>query len=198
MQMDLTVFDTEELFHLAIKLTGQQKHAQALACLKRAAKLAPHNGAVAYFTGVVYAQINLYERALAMMKHAVQLDPSLDIAHFQIGLLCFTSNRVSEAIEAWKPLDHLGSEQPLFLFKTGLEALAREDYAACREYLTRGIRLNTDNEPLNGDMRMVLQRIEGSQADAAGEPTTPAAGGDEPLRRSGEEPSGAQAPRTVQ
>lgn len=178
--MDLTHFDVEELLHLGMKLTAQQRYADALACLKRAARLDPHNGTVTYFIAVVYAQINLYERALTTMKHAVQLEPGLDIAHFQIGLLYFTSNRLAEAIEAWRPLDRLGEEHPLFLFKAGLEALARDDFATCRRYLNRGIRLNATNEPLNNDMRAVLQRIEGQPTSVPAAAAPEAPGSDAP------------------
>ncbi len=157
--VDLSLFDAEELLHLAINLSAQQKFGEALSCLKRANKLDPKNAAVIYFTAVIYAQINLYERALATMQHAVQMEPALDIAHFQIGLLYFTSGRVSEAIEAWRPLNRLGDEHPLYLFKAGLEALAREDFDACRNYLRQGIALNAENEPLNNDMRKILQRL---------------------------------------
>jgi len=157
--MELSSFDVEELLHLAINLSGQQKFAEALTCLKRAAKLDPKNAAVIYFTAVIYAQINMFDRALAMMQQAVELNPALDIAHFQIGLLYFTSGRVSEAIEAWRPLNRLGDEHPLFLFKAGLEALSREDFEACRHYLSQGIALNAENEPLNNDMRKILHRL---------------------------------------
>jgi tetratricopeptide (TPR) repeat protein len=169
--MDLTAFDTEELLHLAISLSGQQRYADALNCLKQAAKLSPENGAVAYFTGVIYAQIGLYERSVALMQRAVQMDPNLHIAHFQIGLLYFTSGRIAQALAAWKPLDGLGEQEPLFLFKAGLEALSLDDFDGCREYLTRGIELNTQNEPLNADMRKVLERIEGLSTQADDEPS---------------------------
>ena len=160
MQLDLTAFDTEELLHLAISLTGQQRYGDALMCLKRAARLDPKSGAVVYFTAVIYAQLNLFERALTTMRQAVELDPALDIAHFQIGLLCFTSARLSEAIAAWQPLQRLGDEHPLYLFKTGLEALARDDFDACRSYLQRGMQANTQNAPLNKDMQAILDRID--------------------------------------
>lgn len=169
--MDLSAFDTEELLHLAINMSAQQRYADALGCLKQAAKLDPANGAILYFTGVIYAQIGMYERALASMRHAVEADPGLDIAHFQIGLLLFTSNHAAEAVEAWKPLDQLGEDHPLFLFKAGLEALSRDDYDACRSYLNSGIEANTENEPLNNDMRKVLERIQGLHTSSSGGPT---------------------------
>lgn len=163
--MDLSLFDAEELLHLSINLSAQQKFPEALACLKRAHKLEPKNASIVYFTAVIYAQLNLFERALGTMQQAVQMNPALDIAHFQIGLLFFTSGRVSEAIGAWQPLNRLGDEHPLYLFKSGLEALAREDFDACRNYLKQGIVLNAENEPLNNDMRKILQRLGESEYD---------------------------------
>jgi tetratricopeptide (TPR) repeat protein len=158
--MDLNGFDGEELLHLAIKLANQQKYVEALTCLKQACRLEPSNGTLLYFMGVVYAQIDLYERGLTTMERAVQLDPTLHVAHFQIGLLYFTSNRVAQAIEAWRPLERLSDDEPLLMFKTGLEALAREDFDACRQYLREGIARNTTSQAINADMAQILERIE--------------------------------------
>jgi tetratricopeptide (TPR) repeat protein len=167
--MDLTIFDVDELLHLAIKLTSQEKYVEALSCLKRAAKLEPMNGTLLYFIGLVYAHLDMYERSLATMERAVQLDPQLNTAHFQIGLLYFTSNRLTEAIKAWRPLEALEENDPLLLFKTGLEALARDDFDSCRDHLAQGIARNPDNAAINADMGRILERIHDrttAQADA--------------------------------
>lgn len=157
--MDLTIFDVDELLHLAIKLTSQERHGDALACLKRAAKLDPRSGTVVYLIAAVYAQLDMYDRSLSTMERAVQLDPGLSTAHFQIGLMYFTSNRLAQAIEAWKSLENLSEDEPLFLFKTGLEALAREDFDACRKYLSEGVARNVMNPMLNADIERILRGV---------------------------------------
>lgn len=155
--MDLKLFDAEELLHLAVNAIAQQKPMDALEALKQAAQLEPQNAKVAYLTGIVYTQAGLTERAIQEMKRAVQLDPGLHLAHFQIGLLLFATDREDEASEAWQALDALGEEHPLVLFRLGLEALGEEEYEECRSYLSRGIERNTEYSPLNEEMRKFIQ-----------------------------------------
>jgi hypothetical protein len=93
------------------------------------------------------------------MRKSVELDPGMFTAHFQLGLLHLSSGRVAEASAAWAALDPLGDAHPLFLFKAGLEAMARDEFDTCRDYLTRGIAANDINADLNNDMRRVLDEL---------------------------------------
>jgi hypothetical protein len=83
-----------------------------------------------------------------------------------------SSNRRAEAISAWQPLEALGDNHPLSLFKRGLEALARDEFAACRDFLQRGMQLNTENLPLNGDMQKVLDALPKTLPEGSGEDAT--------------------------
>lgn len=171
--MDLSSFDAEELLHLAIDLTGRQQHAEALSCLKRAATLEPTHAGVVYFTGVIYVQTGLAERALQSFQHAVQLNPDLHLAHFQLGLLFYTSEREAQAIDAWRPLDRLGEAHPLYLFKAGLEALERQEFDACRDFLNKGIAVDPQSGPFNEAMRGFLAWTDEEERDAQAESQVP-------------------------
>lgn len=159
MSTDSAQLDTEELLHLALTASRQGQHDHAILHLKQALELDKSNAKVHYFLGAEHAQIGLYERAVQELTSAVALDPSMHTAHFQLGLLHLTSGRPSEAAIAWTPLDTLASEHPLHLFKTGLLALARDDYSTCKDRLARGISLNKFSDALNNDMQGVLDRI---------------------------------------
>ena len=100
------------------------------------------------------------------MAQALETDPSLEIARFQLGLLHLTSARPEEASQVWAPLGNLPEEHPLHCFKNGLEALARDEFDSCRTWLTKGMALNTTNAPLNGDMQKVLDAIQGQTGTA--------------------------------
>lgn len=152
--------DAEELLHLAMNASAAGKHEDAITSLKRALTLAPKEGRIHYMLAAEHAQIGLYDRAAEEMAEAVQLDPSLDTAHFQLGLLYITSGRVEQAARAWKPLDRLGVEHPLHLFKTGLLHLARDEFTECVQLLEKGIAQNKTNQALNNDMQRILQDVE--------------------------------------
>lgn len=162
--------DAEELLQLALRATDENRHEDAIAYLRRALALKPDDGKLHYMLAAEHAQIGLYDRAAQEMAKAVELDPSLVTAHFQLGLLYITSGRVADAEAAWRALDKLGKDHFLHLFKTGMLHLARDEFTQSADCLERGIKANNFNEALNNDMRRVLGDVQeraGKQAPAA-------------------------------
>jgi len=160
--------DVDELLHLAIHASQQNRHEDTMNYLKQALEIAPDNGKVHYLLGAEHAEIGLYDRAVADMEKAVKFDPSLMTAHFQLGLLHITSGRVDEAAKAWKPLDAFGDNNPLYLFKTGMLHLVRDEFDECIAKLSKGITLNTMNEALNNDMRRIIDDVKGRKKQEPG------------------------------
>jgi Flp pilus assembly protein TadD len=160
--------DDEELLHLAIEASRSGRHGDAIQYLKEAAAKPESNAKVHFLLGAEHAQIGLFDRAAEGMTAALTLDPGLVPARFQLGLLYLVRGRPAEAAEVWKPLDSLSDADPYLHFKRGLEALARDDFAACRESLTRGLTLNGSNVPLNRDMQRILDEV--AARETAGDP----------------------------
>jgi tetratricopeptide (TPR) repeat protein len=174
MATQTTRLDADELLHLAVDAAKRDQHEDAIGFLKRAIELKPDHAKAHYFLAAEHAQIGMFDRAVEEMAKSVELDPTLYTAHFQLGLLHLTSGRAAEAIVAWAPLDPLGDGHPLFLFKSGLESMARDEFDACRDYLTRGMAVNNLNPELNTDMQRVLEQLPPSAAAASA--ATPGAG----------------------
>lgn len=165
--------DSEELLHLALVASKQDKHEESISLLKRAQNKAPKEGKIYYMLGAEHAQIGLYDRAAEEMTKAVALDPQLHTASFQLGLLHITSGRIEAATQAWLALDALSDENPLFLFKTGMLHLVRDEFEKCATLLKKGIELNKSNESLNSDMQRILIDVEkhlGTMKTPAGKP----------------------------
>ncbi len=152
--------DVEELTHLAVRLAAQERFDQAILYLKAALSQEPDNARANYFLGVQYAEIGMYERAIQRMLLAAQADSTLVLAPFQAGMLLMTLGRPDDAIAAWQALHGLDQEHPVHLFALGLEAMLRDDFATCKQYLLRGMAQNTGNEALNNDMRKVLNELQ--------------------------------------
>ncbi len=157
--MNNSRIDDEELLHLALRASDENRHEDAISYLKRALDISPNNAKAHYLLGAEHAEIGLYDRATEEMAKAVKIDPDMVTAQFQLGLLHITSARVSEAEASWKPLDKLGPNNPFYLFKTGMLHLARDEFEACIETLEKGIKLNQQNLPLNNDMRRVINDV---------------------------------------
>lgn len=152
--------DAEELLHLALLASQQDKHEESISYLKRAQTRAPKEGKVYYLLGAEHAQIGLYDRAVEEMSRAIELDPGLHTARFQLGLLHITAGRVDQATKTWEALDALGTDHPLYQFKAGMLCLAQNEFEQCAGHLRKGIRLNRQNEVLNHDMSRILADVE--------------------------------------
>jgi hypothetical protein len=111
------------------------------------------------------------------MRTALAIDPSLHFARLQLGLLYLTMARPNESVEIWGPLERLEDGAALKYFKRGLEALIRDDFSACIDYLQRGIELNSQNAPLNRDMSMIIDRVRETTGTTLEPPMEHAPGG---------------------
>ena len=175
-----TDLDSEELLHLAVAASDRDQTDQAIELLKRAVAADPANAKAHYLLGAEHAQIGLFDRAVAEMQRAIELDESLDAARFQLGLLQLTSRQVDAAETTWRHLDGLGAQHPFVLFKTGLLHLARDEFDMCLRCLREGLAANTTNAPLNADMQRIAQQVETlllhpAQAPSEGVQDAPAA-----------------------
>jgi len=150
--------DQDELLHLAVQASQQGNAEKSLDYLKRAEKLGV-NAKVLHMMAAEHASLGLYDRAVIEMQQAVQLDPSMHIASFQLGLLHLTMAKPAEAIQAWNNLETLPEEHFLQLFRKGLIALIADDFVQCKQALEAGIGANKIIEPLNGDMRKILEAL---------------------------------------
>ncbi len=119
----------------------------------------PRNAELRYLLGAELAQQREYDAAVVEMRTALELDPNLHFARLQLGLLYLTMAQPSDSIAIWAPLEGLEETAALKAFKRGLEALIRDDFPACINYLQQGIHLNTQNAPLNRDMSMIVSRV---------------------------------------
>jgi tetratricopeptide (TPR) repeat protein len=124
----------------------------------------PKNAELHYLLGAELAQQREYDAAVVEMSTALALDPNLHFARFQLGLLYLTMAKPAQSLETWQLLETLDDSAALKTFKRGLEALIRDDFAGCRDLLRLGISQNTQNAPLNRDMSLVIERVNGALA----------------------------------
>ncbi|WP_123237687.1 tetratricopeptide repeat protein [Pseudomethylobacillus aquaticus] len=150
------ILTQDELLHLAIEATRRGEHGAAISYLKEGVSRFPEDGKLAYVLGAEFAQIGLYDKAESEMARAIELAPELHTASFQLGLLQMTMGKVTEAKASWAKLDVLPERHALYLFKTGLEHLAAEQYGEARRLLDQGIAANDFSPELTRDMENVM------------------------------------------
>lgn len=178
---DLSSLDASELFHLAVEASRRDDHGVAITYLKQALDLPAGTTAssadyarMVYFLGAEYAQIGMMDRAQEQMARAVEMDPSLHTARFQLGLLLITRGLVDQSLEVLAPLATLGEDQPFFHLRAGLEHLVNDEFTPCRERLLKGMHLNQVspdfNAALNGDMQKLLNALPAQDSAAPPQP----------------------------
>jgi tetratricopeptide (TPR) repeat protein len=126
--------------------------------LRAAIENEPRKAELHYLLGAELAQNADYDGAVLEMSRALELDGSLHMCRFQLGLLLLTMALPDRARLVWADLEALDNSAPLWHFKRGLEYLIVDQFAACIGSLRTGIELNTSNPALNGDMQMVIDR----------------------------------------
>jgi Flp pilus assembly protein TadD len=123
-----------------------------------------------FLLGAEFAQMGRIEEAIQAFAAALLLAPELHVARYQLGLLQYTSGHAALALVTWQPLTQLPEAHPLREFVFGFAALAEDRFADAITRFRAGQALNTDNAPLNGDIQMVIDRIEALVRSNAGQP----------------------------
>jgi tetratricopeptide (TPR) repeat protein len=148
-----------ELVQRALAASQAGDSETAICLLQEATGRADATAIAHFLLGSEYAQVRKYDEAMNEIEAAVALDPQLYIARFQLGMLQLSSGQPRRAAITLQPLQGLGSDHALACFATGLLHLMQDQFAACTDWLKRGIGLNADNLPLNEDMHKIIEQV---------------------------------------
>lgn len=174
--MTLTTETPDIALTQVLDLFSEARHDEAWACLNQAALKFPRDARLRFLMGSILAGQERYEQALREFEFAVELDPGFEIARFQLGSLRFTSGDAAGARRAWQPFSSLPDGHPMKCFKNGCEALMEDRFDDTIQWLQQGIAANTENEHLNRDMQLLLDRTleltQNNQANVASEGAT--------------------------
>ncbi|WP_233168166.1 hypothetical protein [Xylophilus sp. ASV27] len=150
----------------ALAASAAGDSATAIELFKRAAQLAPSSAIPHYLLAAEQAHLGLVEQAEHSFANALLLQPDMNMARFQLGLLQYFSDREALALLTWQPLKELEPTDALRHFVTGFDALAHSRYIEARDHITRGLICNKENPALNADMQQVVARIDALQPSA--------------------------------
>ena len=150
--------DADELFYLAMKASDEGDREKTISLLKRSIALEPQANAM-YILGAEYAELGMTQRAIDFIEKALLVDPSLETARFQLGLLYMTTGLEQEARAAFDKLVALDENAYLHQFSAGMVHLIDENVSAGIECLSKGIELNDENGALNRDMANVIAEL---------------------------------------
>lgn len=152
------MLDASEYLHLAINASKKGDHHAALDYLSKALELEPNNAAIHYFRAAEHAELGMTERAHAEMIDALELNPEMDIARFQLGLLSLQLSKADEARNAFGSLSTKSSDMSLREFSGAYLELLDENTETAISRLTMGL-ASCSNTALEADMKRVLASI---------------------------------------
>ena len=159
------VLDAKEYLYLAINAMSRNEHHAALNYLKEVLALEPQNANAIYLLAAEHAELGLFDRAIDEMEHALQLDPNIEVARFQLGLLYLRSNQIEKASEAFVILSNQTQTESLRAYADGLAALSRDNITTAREKLALGLSRTNDNPSLKKDMQELLDKLLDNKTD---------------------------------
>lgn len=152
------MLDAAEYLHLAIHASNEGNHHAALNHLKDALEIEPHNAQALYFLAAEHAELGLYDRACNGMKAALEVEPGLDVARFQLGLLCLQTQQPGEADKAFAWLASNSSAPDISKFAAGYQKIIASEVPEALALLRAGIEI-CDNGALKADMLRVIASL---------------------------------------
>jgi tetratricopeptide (TPR) repeat protein len=126
----------------------------------------PKDPRLHFMQGSLLAEGGRAIEAHRAMSRALELEPAYALARYQLGLFELSSGEPARALSTWGPLLALGSDQYLRNFVEGMAHLIRDEFGEAIALFERGIALNRENEPMNRDIRLLIDRCR--QLDGAG------------------------------
>jgi tetratricopeptide (TPR) repeat protein len=153
------MLDAEEHFHLALHASATGDHHACMQHLEEVLQQEPHNARAIYLLAVQHAELGLTQRAITGIKAALSIDPDLEIARFQLGLLLmFDKNLPAEA------KDYLGrlcqsQNRALKAYSEALIAMADNQLVLARHKLAIGLAESSPDSSLSMLMRRLFERM---------------------------------------
>lgn len=163
MNDSLSSLTQTELLALALEASKRDDTGHSLAYLKEAAARPDASAHALFMLGSEYAQLGLVADAKAHMARSVAKEPTFWLARFQLGMLHLTTGEPDAAKAVWDSLSSLDKDHPeayLAAFHRGMVHLVADEFDDALQALAEGIQLNRVNEPLNVDVRRIVDAIQ--------------------------------------
>ena len=155
----LSPFDADETLRLAIHASEHGDTHSAIRYLTELLNIQPDHGAACYFLAMQYAEIGLFERAIITLQHAIEINPTFDIAQFQLGLLYLQTQQTLNAEQLFSSLSFSSHDPALAAFSLGYLALFKAQSNDAIHHFQEGIAV-CSNDALNNDIKRVMTQIE--------------------------------------
>jgi tetratricopeptide (TPR) repeat protein len=154
-----TMLDAQEYFHLALHASSMGDHHACMTYLEEVLQREPRNARAIYLRAVQHAELGLTQRAVAGIKAALLIEPDLDLARFQLGLLLlFDINQPAEAKDCLLRLCR-SQDRALRAYSEAMIALVDNEPILARQKLAIGLSESSPDSQLPMLMRKLFERL---------------------------------------
>jgi tetratricopeptide (TPR) repeat protein len=157
------MIDVDEYLHLALHASAANDPHACLGYLKQVLQQQPKHPQALYLLATQHVQLGLFERGMAGLKAALALEPGLEMAHFQLGVLLLDRRQTDEARRHFADLSR-SPDQALRSYAEAMIALADDDSALAQRCIVMGLARRQLNSPLAVFMRRMLKQLAGTPA----------------------------------
>lgn len=147
----------EEISRIVASLEAPD--ADDVAALDTAILRFPEDPRLHFMLGSVFAGQGENIKAHRALSRAVELAPAYDIARYQLGFFELTSGEADKALSTWGPLLNAPRDNALRVFVEGMTHLIRDEFDPALASFEKGLALNTANEPLNNDIKLIMREL---------------------------------------
>ncbi|WP_185232967.1 hypothetical protein [Teredinibacter franksiae] len=162
------MLDIEEYFHLAVDASKKSEHHEALKYLHLVLEQDSDHSAAIYLMAAEHAELGMLDRAAAGMARALLLDPSLEMARFQLAMLHMQLGQQAESIKELEKLKEVVKLPNLKLYTSAMLNVFSDNVKVAVGEIRAGLELPTDNPALNDSMRQVILMLEQGPSDGIG------------------------------
>jgi tetratricopeptide (TPR) repeat protein len=153
--MSVIQYDCDELFFLALKAMETGNHERAFELLKEGVRR-EDSSRFNYMLGAMYAELRMFSKAIDHINRALEIDPSLRPAAFQLGLLHAVSGNDEQARKAWSSLDRLSEDDELVAYRDALVDYMDGNRLQAIDKMQNALLGPKSNVPLMNDMQAIL------------------------------------------
>lgn len=147
--------DLEAMTALAIALSEDGQHAEAVELLARIASHQPDLGSAQANLGMALLAAERTEEAIVAFARALALEPASAAAHNGLGLACQRQERWSEAIDAFRATCRLSPQDPTGPLNLGITLQMMGDFEGARAALKTAAELS----PADQEIKQAIARL---------------------------------------
>lgn len=149
----------DALFETALAASLKRQSDVAIPILEQVLARNPCHARARHLLGAEFAQAGKMDDAVVEITTALELNPDMPLARFQLGLMLMTCARTEEAVQVWSGLDVLESCNVLNRFRRSMMMIVQGQMQLAHSELAAAIADNIDLPALNGEMREVIEMI---------------------------------------